>query len=135
MQNELRETLRKTVKELVKLGATELNMDGVIHTSPCFFAHRRRSDKLRLCIAFNTLNTQTLDEVYPIPRIDELIRKVSGYIIISIIDLRTAYQQARLSSRAKRLAGVLLPWGEILRFNVLTFRLKMHLCGGSIKSR
>ena len=124
LKGENRELLKRSIEALEEDEAgIENPSKGTIHASPCFFTLRRRSDKKRLCVAFNNLNEVTLNQIYSMPNIEEIINRMRGKLYFSIIDLKSAYMQVALSDFARSLSGVLLPWG-IFRFNVLNFGYK-----------
>ena len=57
----------------------------------------KKKDKiLRLCIDYRQLNGVTIQNRYPLPRIDDLFDRLRGARVYSKIDLRTGYHQLRL---------------------------------------
>ena len=56
-----------------------------------------RDGKSRLCIDYRKLNAATKVDVYPIPRIDELIHGLEGYPILSLFDLKSGFWQIRVN--------------------------------------
>src|SRR5689334_23740240 len=82
-----RELLKKTLADLVECGAGIMNASpGPFFVSPCFFAKRRHSDKLRLCIDYKILNEEVIDEAFVLPCIDKVIRRFKGKHWFAIID-------------------------------------------------
>ena len=59
------------------------------------FATKKGGEK-RLCIDYRGLNTTTVKDVYPLPRIDVCIDEMRGAKIFSKIDLRSAFNQIRV---------------------------------------
>ena len=57
---------------------------------------RKRGKTLRLCIGYRQLNRVTIKNRYPLPRIDDLLDRLSGARVYSKIDLRTGYHQLRV---------------------------------------
>jgi hypothetical protein len=51
---------------------------------------------LRLCIDFRQLNKYTIENKYPLPRIDDLFDQIRGENIFSKIDLRAENHQVRI---------------------------------------
>ena len=115
------ELLQRTVEQMTSL--KKGFMSTAIYASPCFFARRRRSDKLRLCTAHNILNDVTIEERFVLPTVDDITRLFRGKKYFSLIDLKSAYNQVRLSKFAQRYCGMILPWGIFIN-TVLNFGLK-----------
>jgi len=60
------------------------------------FVKKPRSDKLRMCVDWRVLNSMTIKNKYPIPRIDDMLDRFAGKTIFSTLDLREAYHQIKL---------------------------------------
>ena len=58
--------------------------------APILFV-RKKTGELRMCIDFRSLNKQTKLDVFPIPRIADLLDKLGRATVFSSIDLATAY--------------------------------------------
>ncbi|MCO5547683.1 hypothetical protein L7F22_001134 [Adiantum nelumboides] len=56
---------------------------------------------MRMCVDYRGLNSVTIKNKYPLPRVDELFDQLQGACYFSKIDLRSGYQQVR-----SRLAGI-----------------------------
>ena len=56
----------------------------------------KKDGTLRMCIAFRGLNKKNIKNIYPIPRIDELMYELFGSNYFSKINLRFGYHQIRM---------------------------------------
>ena len=46
-----------------------------------------------MCIDYRMLNAQTMGDVYPLPRIDEMMQRLDGAVVFSKLDLADGYHQ------------------------------------------
>lgn len=67
----------------------------------------KRDGTLRLCGDYKvTVNQVTDTEIYPLPRIEEVLPTVSGGKLFSKIDLASAYQHVPLNEDSKNYTAV-----------------------------
>jgi hypothetical protein len=64
--------------------------------APVLFVKKKEGD-LRMCVDYRALNKQTIKNTYPLPRIDELLDRLSGAKVFTKIDLRSGYHQVRVN--------------------------------------
>lgn len=94
---------RRSPAELQKLMdlANQLYKDGVIEksdsvwASPAFLV-KKPDGSYRLVIDFRLLNAVTITETWPLPKIDEILTRLSGSLIFSTLDLTAGYYQMLL---------------------------------------
>ncbi|KAA3473520.1 DNA/RNA polymerases superfamily protein [Gossypium australe] len=63
--------------------------------APVLFV-KKKDDTMRMCIDYRQLNKVTIDNKYPLPRIDDFFDQLKGAIVFSKIDLRSGYYQLRV---------------------------------------
>ena len=64
--------------------------------SPFFFVSKKDSKKLRPCQDYRRLNTGTIKNAYPLPRISDLLDKLKGAKYFTKLDLRWGYNNIRI---------------------------------------
>lgn len=102
-QPQSRSMYRMSPKELAEVRSqiTSMIEKGHIQPSrspwgaPLLFV-RKKDGALRMCIDYRALNKLTLKNRYPLPRIDDLLDKLTGATVFSSLDLRSGYYQLRL---------------------------------------
>ena len=57
---------------------------------------KKKDGSLRLCIDYIFLNSITINNKYPLPRIDDLFDQLRGASVFFKIDLRSDYHQLRI---------------------------------------
>jgi hypothetical protein len=57
---------------------------------------KKKDGSMRLCIDYKEINRVTVQNKYPLPRIDELFDQLQGAQIFSKIDLRSGYHQLKI---------------------------------------
>ena len=62
------------------------------YSAPILFA-KKKDGCLRMCIDYRLLNSNTVTDSYPLPRIDEMLQRIQGTKVFSKLDLRDGYHQ------------------------------------------
>ncbi|WVZ97365.1 hypothetical protein U9M48_042911 [Paspalum notatum var. saurae] len=88
--------------EEVKRNIDELLAKGYIRPSsspwafPVLFVEKKDTDVKRMCMDYRALNKVTIENKYPLPRIDDLFDQLQGACVFSKIDLRSGYHQLKI---------------------------------------
>ncbi|MBW0579122.1 hypothetical protein O181_118837, partial [Austropuccinia psidii MF-1] len=112
-----REALEKHIQELIQLGVLRKvgHNEEVEVTTPVIIAWH--NDKSRMVGDFRALNTYTVPDRYPIPRIQETLTQLSKAKYITSMDALKGFHQNVLTPKAKKLLRIITHCGiyEYLR--------------------
>lgn len=72
---------------------------------------RKKDLSLRLCVDFRGLNSKTVSDRHPLPRIQDLLDNLGGYVWFSILDQGSAYHQGFVEESSRHLTAFSTPWG------------------------
>jgi hypothetical protein len=67
---------------------------------------------LRSVADFWELNKRIKQKPFPIPKIQDMLQKLQGFMYTSSLDLNMRYYHIELTPNASRLCTVVLPWGK-----------------------
>ncbi|UYV84176.1 K02A2.6-like [Cordylochernes scorpioides] len=83
---------------------------------------KKRDGKYRFCVDYRKLNEVTVKDVYPIPRIDDVMDTLQGSKYFSAINLKSGYWQVEIEDRDKEKTAFTTAHG-LYEFNVMPFGL------------
>lgn len=83
---------------------------------------RKTDGSLRLCVDYRKLNSNTVKDAFPIPRIEDAIDSMSKAKYFTTLDLASGYWQVELSNAAKAKSAFVTPFG-LYQWNVMPFGL------------
>ena len=83
---------------------------------------RKKDGTWRFCVDYRRLNAVTVQDAYPLPRIDESLEALAGSSYFSTLDLLSGYWQVPLSADARDKAAFVTR-GGLWRWKVLPFGL------------
>ncbi|CAF4599420.1 unnamed protein product, partial [Didymodactylos carnosus] len=83
---------------------------------------KKKDGKPRFCVDYRKLNAITERDVYPLPRIDDIIDRMVGAQFFTTLDLKAGYWQVPVSESDKKKTAFITTDG-LFEFNVLPFGL------------
>jgi hypothetical protein len=89
-----RDEVEKQVKELLEKEWIEPSTSP--YGAPVIFA-QKKDGTLRMCVDYRALNSITVKNRYPLPRIDDLLDRLYGATVFSSLDLQMGYHQIRIT--------------------------------------
>lgn len=78
---------------------------------------RKKCGALRLCVDYRALNSKTIPDRQPIPRIQDAINTLQGNSWFSLLDQGKAYHQGFMDEDSKALTAFVTPWGLSMEQN------------------
>ncbi|KAJ8277939.1 hypothetical protein GJAV_G00081910 [Gymnothorax javanicus] len=112
-------SLKKEVDLMLSLGIIEMSRSE--WCNPVVLVPKK-DGSIRFCIDFRYLNSISLFDSYPTPRIDDLLERLGKAKYLTTLDLCKGYWQVPLTERSKELTAFRTPWG-LSQFRVLPFGL------------
>jgi hypothetical protein len=114
-----RETIDKLTDEMIA--------DGVIRPSSSPWASpvvlvSKKDGSIRFCVDYRRLNSITVRDVYPLPRIDDCLSMLHGNLYFSSLDMLAGYWQIRMAEADKAKTAFITNNG-LFEFNVMPFGL------------
>ena len=82
----------------------------------------KKDGSTRFCVDYRRLNSLTIKDAYPLPRIDDSLRLLGNQQWFSTMDLASGYWQVAMSPEAKRKAAFVTNEG-LFQFRVMPFGL------------
>ena len=78
---------------------------------PLVLVKRNFDGGTRICCVYRKLNSATLKDAYPLPRISDSLDALSGSEWFSTLDLTSGYHQVMLDENAKLKSAFTVPGG------------------------
>ena len=83
---------------------------------------KKKNGTYRMCVDYRKLNAVTRKDVYPLPRIDDLLMRFGQSTVFSSFDLMKGYYQVAMIEEDKEKTAFILEKG-LFEFNVMPFGL------------
>ena len=87
--------------------------------SPCLLAPKE-GGSMRFCTGYRKVNTVTVKDSYPLPRVDDVTDAIGNAKFVTKIDLFKGYYQVELSDNAKEISAFITPFG-LYEYTVMPF--------------
>lgn len=83
---------------------------------------KKKDGTLRFCVDYRKLNAVTQKDVYPLPRIDDILSKLSGNVYFSTFDADSGFWQISIRATDRHKTAFTSPFG-LFEFNRMPFGL------------
>ena len=115
------------VREEILRQLQEMQANGVIEPSSSPWASpivmvRKKDGTMRMCVDYRNLNSVTKSDVFPLPRIDDLLDQLAGSMFFSTLDLAAGYWQVKVDPDSIEKTAFITPRG-LYQFRVMPFGL------------
>lgn len=69
------------------------------YSSPILLVKKKNGEQ-RMCVDYRKLNSRTIKDKYPLPRVDEFLEKLKGSLYFTSLDLASGYHQIEMEEQA-----------------------------------
>ena len=90
--------------------------------SPCVLVPKE-GGQMRMCTDYRRVNSVTVPDSYPIPRVDDLVDSVGQSKYLSKLDLLKGYYQISLTEQARKISAFITPFG-LFEYLVMPFGMR-----------
>ena len=90
-------------------------------SSPCLLVPKENG-KMRLCTDFRKVNSVTVKDSYPLPRVEDILDQIGKAKYLTKIDLLRGYYQIGLTEKAQQISAFVTPFG-LFQYKVMPFGL------------
>lgn len=97
--------------EMIKMGVIEPVEKPTDWCSALTIAPKSEG-KIRMCVDLTSLNKSVKREIYPLPRISDMLSLLSTGTMFSKLDANSGFWQVKLDDKSKLLTTFVTPWGR-----------------------
>ena len=116
----IQQAINAEIDKLLREGTIEPSTSA--WSSPIVMVKKPGGD-YRMCLDLRKVNTVTKRDSYPLPYIDDILRKLRSANFISTIDLKNGYWQVPLESSSREKTAFTVPGRGLFQFVVMPFGL------------
>ena len=114
-------------REVIEQNLKEMKEEGIIKPSKSPWASPvvlapKKDGTIRFCVDYRKLNSITIRDAYPIPRIDDTLNALQEAKFVSTLDLRSGYWQVEMDKDSKEKTAFITHKG-LYEFNVMPYGL------------
>jgi len=114
-----REEVDKIIEDMKQQGVIEESYSPWV--SPAVMV-KKKDGSIRFCVDYRKLNSVTIKDSFPLPRIDDIFDKLSGNSWFSTLDLKNGYWQIKIRPEDKEKTAFSIGKG-LWQFTVMPFGL------------
>lgn len=117
--------INRQVKELLANDLIELSKSP--YSSPVLIVPKKSTDgkpKYRMCIDYKKLNKKLIPDMFPLPRMDDILESLGRAKFFSIMDLYSGYHQVPLTKESRPMTAFATDSG-LFQWKVLPFGLSV----------
>ena len=109
--------MSRSEQDMVREMVGELLAAGIVRESHSAYASpvllvKKKTGEMRLCIDYRKLNSLTVKESHPLPRIDDQIDRLSGGVYFTSLDLKAGYHQIPVAEQSRQYTAFVVPDGQ-----------------------
>jgi len=116
---QMREEVNKIIEDMRKQGVIEESQSPWM--SPAVLV-KKKDGSIRFCVDYRKLNSKTVKDSFPLPRIDGILDQLSGNTWFSTTDLKSGYWQIKINSSDREKTAFSIGNG-LWQFTVMSFGL------------
>ena len=99
--------VREYVEDLITSGWVQKSYSS--YSSPIVCV-RKKDGSLRLCIDYRRLNSKTIPDSQPIPKVQDILNSLGGNCWFTTLDMSKAYHQGFMHEESRHLTAFATPW-------------------------
>ncbi|KAL7725468.1 hypothetical protein ACLKA6_017759 [Drosophila palustris] len=116
----MQEEINKQVDELLAKGCIEPSNSP--HSAPIVMV-KKKTGKWRLCVDFRQLNSMSVKDAYPLPRVHHILDQLREAHYITSLDLKDGYWQIPMEKASRPLTAFTVPGRGLFQWKVMPFGL------------
>ncbi|KAM8701810.1 hypothetical protein ACLKA7_000884 [Drosophila subpalustris] len=116
----MQEEINKQVDELLAKGCIEPSNSP--HSAPIVMV-KKKTGKWRLCVDFRQLNSRSVKDAYPLPRVHHILDQLREAHYITSLDLKDGYWQIPMEQASRPLTAFTVPGRGLFQWKVMPFGL------------